>query len=205
MRRSTSPISQCPRASARTPSDRAFVAGMRMLFGTAASVVVALGTVPIGRWLTGSSAAQAYLAAAVGFSQSPAQPSSSWSERPIARRQRSSAPCPQASRSRSPASYATARSSTLNAAMVAMIVAVTVLGKSVLYYFKYLLNDPDAGQLALASMGVVSGIAIPLWMLCGALHRPAVIVAGCDDAGDARPVGLRAGRRPHGIRRCSCS
>ncbi len=34
-----------------------------------------------------------------------------------------------------------------------------------LYYYKYLLNDPDAGQLALASMGVVSGVAIPLWML----------------------------------------
>jgi GPH family glycoside/pentoside/hexuronide:cation symporter len=56
---------------------------------------------------------------------------------------------------------------TLSAAMVAMIVAITVLNKSVLYYFKYLLNDPDAGQLALASMGIVSGIAIPLWMLLG--------------------------------------
>jgi GPH family glycoside/pentoside/hexuronide:cation symporter len=55
----------------------------------------------------------------------------------------------------------------LNAAMVAMIVAVTVLGKSVLYYFKYVLNDPDAGQLALASMGAVSAIAIPLWMMLG--------------------------------------
>jgi Na+/melibiose symporter-like transporter len=50
---------------------------------------------------------------------------------------------------------------------MAMIVAVTVLSKSVLYYFKYLLNDPDAGQLALASMGLVSGIAIPLWMVLG--------------------------------------
>src|SRR4029078_1284709 len=55
----------------------------------------------------------------------------------------------------------------LNAAMMAMIVAITVLGKSVLYYFKYLLNNPEAGQLALAEMGLVSGIAIPLWMLVG--------------------------------------
>ncbi len=38
--------------------DRAFVAGMRMLFGTAAAVTVALCTVPVGRWLTGSSAAR---------------------------------------------------------------------------------------------------------------------------------------------------
>jgi GPH family glycoside/pentoside/hexuronide:cation symporter len=51
--------------------------------------------------------------------------------------------------------------------MMAMIVAITILSKSVLYYFKYLLDDPDAGQLALASMGLVSGIAIPLWMLLG--------------------------------------
>ena len=56
---------------------------------------------------------------------------------------------------------------TLNAAMMAMVVAITVLSKSVLYYFKYLLNDPAAGQLALASMGLVSGIAIPLWMILG--------------------------------------
>ena len=47
--------------------DRAFVAGMRMLFGTAAAVTVALGTVPIGRWLTGSSAAGAYFGAAIVF------------------------------------------------------------------------------------------------------------------------------------------
>jgi GPH family glycoside/pentoside/hexuronide:cation symporter len=47
--------------------DRAFVAGMRMLFGTAAAVTVALCTVPIGRLLTGSSAAQAYFAAAIIF------------------------------------------------------------------------------------------------------------------------------------------
>src|SRR5206468_8744571 len=70
---------------------------------------------------------------------------------------------------------------TLNAAMMAMIVAVTILSKSVLYYFKYLLNSPDAGQLALASMGLVSGVAIPLWMLLGryvGLRALWLVVAG---------------------------
>ena len=38
-----------------------------MLFGTAAAVMVALCTVPVGRWLTGSTAPQAYFAAAVLF------------------------------------------------------------------------------------------------------------------------------------------
>jgi GPH family glycoside/pentoside/hexuronide:cation symporter len=146
--------------------DRAFVAGSRMLFGTAASVTVALCTVPVGRWLTGSSAAQSYFGAALVFAIAGAlilivvgvtYRDAAELHRPM------------------PASIAAALLSltrnrafvSLNAAMMAMIVAITLLGKSVLYYFKYLLNDPQAGQLALAEMGLVSGIAIPVWMLLG--------------------------------------
>jgi sugar (glycoside-pentoside-hexuronide) transporter len=148
------------------PADRALIAGLRMLFGTAAAVTVALCTVPIGRWLTGSNATQSYFGAAILFAivgaaililvgityREGAQP-----HRPL------------------PGSLKVALFSlagnrafvALNAAMMAMIVAVTVLSKSVLYYFKYLLDNPEAGQLALASMGLASGIAIPLWMLLG--------------------------------------
>ena len=148
------------------PGDRAFVAGMRMLFGTAAAVTVALTTVPVGRWLTGSSAAQAYFGAAILFAIAGAAivvlVGATYREAAVPHR-------PQPSDVRAMVlSLARNRSFvTLNAAMMAMIVAITVLSKSVLYYFKYLLNDPDAGQLALASMGLVSGIAIPLWMLLG--------------------------------------
>jgi GPH family glycoside/pentoside/hexuronide:cation symporter len=70
--------------------------------------------------------------------------------------------------------------------MMAMIVAITVLSKSVLYYFKYLLDDPGAGQLALGAMGLVSGIAIPLWMLIGrhlGLRALWMIAAGLGIAG----------------------
>jgi GPH family glycoside/pentoside/hexuronide:cation symporter len=56
---------------------------------------------------------------------------------------------------------------TLNAAIMATIVAMTVLSKAVLYYFKYLLDVPHAGEVALAWMGLVGGIAIPLWMFVG--------------------------------------
>jgi GPH family glycoside/pentoside/hexuronide:cation symporter len=167
------------------PSDRAFVAGMRMLFGTAAAVVVALATVPVGRWLTGSSAAQAYFGAAALFAgagaailmlvgatyRDAAQP-----HRPQPRDVKHIV----VSLARNRGFVA------LNAAMMAMIVAITVLSKSVLYYFKYLLNDPDAGQLALASMGLVSGIAIPLWMLLGryvGLRALWLIAAGFGMAG----------------------
>ncbi len=148
------------------PSDRAFIAGLRMLFGTAAVVVVALCTVPVGRWLTGTDAARAYFGAAALFATigtvilivvGMTYDESAEIHRPT------------------PASLKAALLSlagnrafvALNAAMMAMIVAVTVLNKSVLYYFKYLLGDPDAGQLALAAIGLVSAIAIPCWMLIG--------------------------------------
>ena len=146
--------------------DRAFVAGMRMLFGTAAAVVVALCTVPVGSWLTGSTASEAYFAVAVvgavvGAAILMLVGLTYRETAPIKR------PLPASVRD-ALASLARNRAFlTLSAAMMAMIVAITVLNKSVLYYFKYLLNDPDAGQLALASMGIVSGISIPLWMLLG--------------------------------------
>jgi GPH family glycoside/pentoside/hexuronide:cation symporter len=167
------------------PGDRAFVAGLRMLFGTAAAVTVALCTVPVGRWLTGSSAAESYFGAAMLFAGLGAvilivvgvtYRDGAEAHRPV------------------PASLSAALQSlagnrafvALNAAMMAMIVAITVLNKSVLYYFKYLLDDPDAGQLALASMGLIGGVAIPLWMLIGrhiGLRALWLIAAGLGMAG----------------------
>jgi GPH family glycoside/pentoside/hexuronide:cation symporter len=148
------------------PGDRAFVAGMRMMFGTAAAVIVALGTVPLGRWLTGSGAAQAYFGAAVLFAAVGAAilmlVGATYREAAEPRR-----PLPGSVRA---ALISLARNNAfvaLNAAMMAVIVAMTVLSKSVLYYFKYLLAVPHAGEIALAWMGLVGGIAIPLWMLLG--------------------------------------
>jgi sugar (glycoside-pentoside-hexuronide) transporter len=148
------------------PGDRAFVAGMRMLFGTAAAVLIALATVPVGRWLTGSTASEAYFGAAILFAVIGAAililVGATYRESaPVER------PLPGSVRAALSSLASNRAFVALSAAMMAMIVAITVLNKSVLYYFKYLLNDPDAGQLALASMGVVSGVAIPLWMLLG--------------------------------------
>lgn len=148
------------------PSNRAFVAGVRMLFGTGAAVAVALGTVPIGRWLSGSTGAHAYFAAAlvsaVLGSAILVLVGMTYREQVEAER----APPPNLretllSLARNRAFVA------LNAAMMAMIVAVTVLGKSVLYYFKYVLDDFAAGQVALASINAVGAIAIALWMVAG--------------------------------------
>jgi Na+/melibiose symporter-like transporter len=146
--------------------DRAFVAGMRMLFGTAAAVLIALCTVPVGRWLTGSTASQAYFAAAILFAVIGTVilvfVGSTYREGTTIER-----PLPRSIRAVLVSLMRNHAFVTLSAAMMGMIVAITVINKSVLYYFKYLLNDPEAGQLALASMGIVSGVAIPLWMVLG--------------------------------------
>jgi GPH family glycoside/pentoside/hexuronide:cation symporter len=146
------------------PGDRAFVAGARMLSGSAAAVLVALGTLPIGRLVwRGADNAHAFFAAASVFAllsiailflvgatyreqvHAPVRPipggavlSSLWRNRAFV---------------------------TLMAAMMAMTVAVTMLNKSVLYLFKYLANDANAGQLTLAAMALVSTISVPLYML----------------------------------------
>jgi sugar (glycoside-pentoside-hexuronide) transporter len=160
-------LAMTARISADT-DDRAFVAGTRMLFGTAAAVTVALATVPLGRWLTGSTASEAYFGAAVLFAVFGTVilmfVGATYREATTIER-----PMPGSVRAALVSLVRNRAFVTLSAAMMAMIVAITVLNKSVLYYFKYLLNDPDAGQLALASMGIVSGIAIPLWMVFGRL------------------------------------
>lgn len=181
-------LALCARVSSDS-GDRAFVAGMRMLFGTLASVLVALGTIPLGGWLLGDAvAAHAYLGAAslfalggtgililVGRASADVEVGSSAQRVSLADTLRSLA------RNRAFV--------TLNLAMMAMIVAVTMLNKSVLYYFRYFIRDDAAGQLALASMGIVSAFAVPLWML---LARPAGVRALWFAAAGAAMLGLTA-------------
>lgn len=144
--------------------DRAYVAGCRMLFGTLAAVSVALATVPLGSLFTGDrDAASTFLSASAAFAIVGGIILTI-----VGRTYREIAPftAPEAIPVRLALKSLMANRAfvTLNAAMMAMIVAITILNKSVLYYFKYALGDADGGQLALASMGAVSAIAIPLWM-----------------------------------------
>jgi sugar (glycoside-pentoside-hexuronide) transporter len=145
--------------------DRAFVAGMRMLFGTMAWVFVARGTLPIGAWLSGSAVpANAYLGAAIFFALTATAilllVGATYREDEVPERSE-----PVSMLAGVSSLFANRAFVTLNLAMMAMIVAVTVLNKSVLYYFKYFVGDDGAGQSALAWMGVISGVAVPVWML----------------------------------------
>lgn len=143
--------------------DRALVVGGRMIVGTIAAIVVALGTLPLGRWLVGSDGPRAYAGAAMLFAliATAMLIAVGLAYRDDAR------PAPahavtltHAVRDiwRNPAFLV------VGASMVAMIIAVTVLDKSVLYYFKYQLGDQSAGQHALGWMMAVGGIAIPVWL-----------------------------------------
>jgi GPH family glycoside/pentoside/hexuronide:cation symporter len=135
------------------PDDRAFVAGLRMLFGTAAAVFVALCTVPVGHWLTGSTAAQAYFGAAVLFALIAATillvVGATYRDAAEAHR-----PMPASVKSALLSLVGNRAFVALNAAIMAVIVAMTVLSKSVLYYFKYILQVPTPGKSRLPGWGL---------------------------------------------------
>lgn len=141
--------------------DRTLVAGLRMLAGTAAAVTVALGTVPLGGWL--GAGPRAYLGAALLFAGVATAilmfVGLTYRDGDVPE----SGPPPTIRAAL--ASLAANRAFvTLAAAMMAMIVAVTMLNKSVLYYFKYSLGDERGGQVALAWMMAVSALAVPVWL-----------------------------------------
>lgn len=144
--------------------DRALVAGLRMIAGTIAAVIVAGGTVPLGAWL--GTGARTYIGAAMLFAVTGtlvlALVGGTFREAEIP------AGAPPPSLGEGLRTLAANRAFvTLAGAMTLMIVAVTILNKSVLYYFKYRLGDVGAGQLALASMMATSAAAIPLWLAIG--------------------------------------
>ncbi len=145
--------------------DRAFVAGMRMLFGTMAWVLVARATVPLGAWLSGGAVpAHAYLGAACFFALVGTAilvlVGATYREQVVP--ERTAPPSIVASLRSLAANRAFV---TLNLAGMAMIVAVTILSKSVLYYFKHFFGNESAGQVALGWMGLVSAVAVPAWLL----------------------------------------
>ncbi len=145
------------------PGVRTLVAGGRMLAGTLGAVVVAFGTLPLGARIAGSAGPHAYAGAAMLFALIGTAililvARDYRDDRLIA------APPPLAYGGHL-ALWRHRGFVQLSLAMIAMIVAVTMLDKSVLYYFKYRLGDQRAGETALGLMMLVSGLVIPLWLV----------------------------------------
>lgn len=137
--------------------DRSVVAGLRMLFGTAAAATIALGLPWIANgW--GYATAAAVLAAVaipllmlVGATSPEAAPSTT-----------PPAPLPLLT---CLVELAGNRAFvTLNVASAAAGIAAALLNQSVLYYFVHVLRDARGGPATLAMMGVAGALFVPLWM-----------------------------------------
>ncbi len=148
----------------RSAADRANIAGARLVFSTCAGVIVALATPRIATWVTGSAdGAQGYFVAAAIFALF-ATPILFF----VFATTREGGDGAAAHR---PASMAERRAVLANRAFWTVVMAGTLLvacytafAKSLLYYFKYVLEAPDAGPTALALAGASGLVAVPFWM-----------------------------------------
>ncbi|WP_277982742.1 MFS transporter [Sphingomonas faeni] len=159
---------------APTSRERSLVAGLRMGFGAAAAVLVALAL----PWLvrgTGTYAAATALLAMLGV---PVLIVIAW---------RVPEPTPPVSTSDHPRILSGLGALVRNRAFVALNIAAAAGGaataltsQSVLYFFRYVLHDAPGGPHALAGMALGSLVAVPLWTAVARARgaRTAWIVAG---------------------------
>lgn len=150
--------------------DRAAIAGLRMLFGTIAAVVVSLSTERISLTVSGSATSTTGFIVAAAVFALVATPLLIH----VARRSPRGAVVASAETATPflPGLVALAANRafvTLCTAMMCVAIASTMLSRSVLYYFTYIVRDERAGTTALALMGVAGSVVVPLWML--ARHR----------------------------------
>lgn len=133
--------------------DRAVVAGLRMLFGTAAATLVALTMPRLGY----APAAAIYAVVAVPLLVL------------VAARSREVSPLPTAQRIRIGTYLATLVRNrafvTLNLAMAMAGIAAAVVNQSVLHYFDHVVRRSASGPGSLALMGIVGAACVPLWMV----------------------------------------
>ena len=150
--------------------NRAAIAGLRMIFGTLAAIVVAIGTQPLVASFGGAAdAPRGYRLVAILFAVAGTAilVSVGLGVRELIPITRSHAH--HSLRVAVRTLLANRALITLLAAMMSAILGVSILDKLVLYEFKYALHDIAAGRTALAAMSVAGGMAIPLWMAIG--HR----------------------------------
>jgi GPH family glycoside/pentoside/hexuronide:cation symporter len=154
---------------APTSADRARIAGLRMIFGAAAAALVATGTQAIAVRVSGRpDGATGFLVAAALFS-SVATAILLWVG--LAFRPDGGSPTPPAPPPFAATLRAIGRNRAfliLNLAMFAAVVAVTMVTKGTLYYFKYRIGEPGAAGGALALMGVAGVLFVPAWMAVSA-------------------------------------
>jgi len=152
----------------RPGAERARLAGLRMIFGAAAAVVVGSGTQRISIAVSGVPASPSGYITAAGIAAAVATllliaVAHTGAPAPAPERPPAEAEAPPRLRPWRNAAFVT-----LHLAMVASVLAVTMITKSTLFYFKYALGDEGGGGTALALMGLAGVAFVPLWMAVAA-------------------------------------
>lgn len=162
----------------RDPERRSQLSGFRMFFGTVAAVLVSLCTQPLARLFGADGNGYFYAALCFGAVATVLFPIVFAGTRELPVR---TAGLPSPPIATLIASVAHNRAFwMLNIGAVCFAISGTVLTKSVLYYFKYALNDEKAGPLALAATGMAGLVVIPLWTLMARyIGKRRVWIAGC--------------------------
>lgn len=160
------------------PERRSQLSGFRMFFGTVAAVLVSLFTQPLAHLLNASGNGYFYAALCFGALASVLFPIVFAGTRELPTRT-ATAPAPAIAALIGSVVHNRAFWM-LNIGAVCFAISGTVLTKSVLYYFKYALNDEKAGPMALAATGLAGLVMIPLWtILARHIGKRRVWIAGC--------------------------
>lgn len=144
--------------------ERSTIAGWRMIFGVLAALTIIYFTFPLVTRFGGSSATEGFTWAAAIFAvvATAIFPL-------VFRITREPPETPESEPKLSLPGYWRALAPNkafwvLIVATVAAFVCSVALGKSVLYYFKYVLNDEPASRTALVGMSTIGLVAIPMWV-----------------------------------------
>ncbi len=145
--------------------DRTTLAGVRMVFGTVAALVVTVGTPWIALRTTGDATGQSGFAAAAivyGVVGSALLLTLTVFARESPAVQRSPTPLPLLTGLR--LLLGNRAFVTLNLAAMVAGLAAALLTQSVLYYFKHVAGQPAQGPQTLALMALAGTVAVPVWM-----------------------------------------
>ncbi|MGC6401093.1 MFS transporter [Sphingomonas sp. FW199] len=135
-------------------ADRTLMSGARMAFGAASAVTVALAMPGLGNGYTGTAILFAGAATAILLIVALFVP-----EQQI----ETQSAGPRSVRRDLMTLIGNRAFITLTLAALAATVAGAIIGHSVLYFFTHSLAAPEAGQQALAMMGVVGAVTVPPW------------------------------------------
>ena len=146
-------------------SERSTLAGMRIMFATAAGLVVALTTQPMAARFGGGDLARGffYAACVLALVATAIFPIVFLSTREPPETEETVAPLGMADYWR--ALRGNRAFWAVMGGIVCAVTCTTALGKSVLYYFKYYLHDEAASRTALALCAALGLLLVPAWLL----------------------------------------